>query len=114
MRRRAAPGSASTRATSSGLVRGEGEALGNEYGRVDAARALWRLGTAVADPYGDKGAVALLVEMGAVDAVPGLVELADRDERVVTYGSYDETVWSDDRLRRDLYTAIAALRSSVR
>ncbi|MEU5947661.1 hypothetical protein ABZ793_19130 [Micromonospora sp. NPDC047465] len=106
------------------LARGLREALGNEYGRVDAARALWRHGTAVgdlvdplltavADPYGDKGALALLVEMGGVDAVPGLVELADRDERVVTYGSYDETVWLDDRLRRDLYTAVATLSSSA-
>ena len=107
------------------LASGLREALGNQYGRVHAARALWRLGaavddlvdpllTAVADPSGDRDAVALLVEMGAIDAVPGLVELADRDERIVVYGSYDETVWTDDRLRRDLYTAIATLRSSER
>lgn len=101
------------------------KALANEWGRIDAARALWRFDApagdligplleAAADPYGDKGAVALLAEMGAVDAVPGLTELADRDERVVVYGSYDDTVWLDDRLRRDLHQAITSMSAKTR
>ncbi|MFD0592268.1 hypothetical protein ACFQZ4_06585 [Catellatospora coxensis] len=69
-------------------------ALDAEQALVDTARALWRHGvdpaelvapllTAAADPHGGSAAVALLVEMGATAAVPGLTELAERDERVV-------------------------------
>ena len=88
-------------------------------GDPDAARTLWRLGTpatdlvepllaAAADPYGQPDAVTLLVEMRAVTAVPGLVELAERDERVVRYGNMDY-VWRDDALRRHLRTAVTVL-----
>lgn len=98
--------------------------LDNSYGGIDAARALWRLGTdvddlvkpllvAAADPYGDKGATALLAQMRASGAEPGLTDLVDRDERVVMYGSYDETVWLDDRVRREQREAIATLRAET-
>ncbi|WP_327003705.1 HEAT repeat domain-containing protein [Dactylosporangium sp. NBC_01737] len=96
------------------------DALANSWARVDAARALWRHGvdpaelidallTAAADPGGDSGAVALLVEMGATAAVPGLIELAERDERVVRHGTWTDTVWADDTLRRNLWAAVTTL-----
>ncbi|WP_432973467.1 hypothetical protein [Dactylosporangium sp. CA-233914] len=96
------------------------EALDNRWARVDAAWALWRHGvdpvelvdpllTDAADPYGGSEAVALLVEMGATTAVPGLTELAERDERVILYGTWDDTVWEDDKLRRELRAAVTAL-----
>ncbi|MGW3608141.1 hypothetical protein [Micromonospora sp. NPDC005161] len=96
------------------------EALDNKRTRVDAARALWRHGvdpaelvhpllTAAADPYGGSEAVALLVEMGATTAVPGLTELAERAERVVLFGTWNETVWEDDKLRQELRVAVTAL-----
>ncbi|MET7403170.1 hypothetical protein ABZS66_57795, partial [Dactylosporangium sp. NPDC005572] len=88
---------------------------------VDAARALWRHGVdpaglvspllaAAAGWYADPRAVALLVEMGAAGAVPGLTELAERDERVVCAGSYYDVVWLDDRFRSGLRAAVAVLR----
>ncbi|MFC6023713.1 hypothetical protein ACFP2T_47120 [Plantactinospora solaniradicis] len=92
---------------------------GDRLGRVGTARALWRFGAAVddltgplldvvADPVTDDGAVELLVEMGATGAVPGLADLAERDERVVTAG-FPDPVWSDDRLRHRLRAAVSAL-----
>jgi hypothetical protein len=94
--------------------------LDNTYGGIEAARALWRFGTdvddlvdpllvAAADPHGDKGATSLLVEMRASGAVTGLTDLVDRDKRVVMYGSYAETVWTDDRVRREQRDAIATI-----
>ncbi|MBO0867264.1 MAG: hypothetical protein J2P15_01745, partial [Micromonosporaceae bacterium] len=96
-------------------------ALDNPYGTINAARALWRLGTnvdelvppllvAAANPMGDKGATALLVEMRAVASIDGLTELVNRDERVVIHAIHDETVWIDDRIRREQHEAIATLR----
>ncbi|MEE6262378.1 HEAT repeat domain-containing protein [Plantactinospora sonchi] len=96
------------------------ETLDNRWARVEAARALWRHGVdpaglvgpllaAVADPDSGPAAVALLVEMGATTAVPGLGELAERDERVVRSGTWNETVWADEKLRRQLRAAVAAL-----
>lgn len=109
-----------TPAAGAGLAKALRKALRNEWGSIDAARALWQLGTppadlvapllkAVADPYGDKGATALLVRMGAVTAVPGLADLAERDERVVVAGASEDLVWLDDRLRCDLRDAVAQL-----
>ncbi|MEN3615258.1 hypothetical protein AAH979_37745 [Plantactinospora sp. ZYX-F-223] len=92
---------------------------GNWWSKPDAARALWRLGTppgelveallaAIAKSDGRPDAVTLLVDMRAVTAVPGLVELAERDERVVRHGNADY-VWRDDTLRRHLRTAVTVL-----
>ncbi|WP_430786390.1 hypothetical protein [Actinoplanes sp. G11-F43] len=41
----------------------------------------------------------LLVEMGAVEAVPHLAELAGRDERAVRSGPWDDVVWQDEAFR---------------
>ncbi|MFC4907703.1 HEAT repeat domain-containing protein [Actinomadura gamaensis] len=100
--------------------------LDDEGCRVEAARALGRLGAdpadviapllaAAADPTGGRGAdaVAALVEMRAVAAAPGLAELADRDERIVTAGGYDDLVWQDDRLRHLLRRAVTDLTSTT-
>ncbi|MFC5004881.1 hypothetical protein ACFPIJ_44525 [Dactylosporangium cerinum] len=93
---------------------------GAPWSRVDAARALWKLGTPVADlvpsllataadPGGNPAAVTLLADMDAVTAVPGLVDLAERDERVVCAGTMG-WVWRDDALRETLRAAITRLR----
>jgi hypothetical protein len=92
---------------------------GGRHGRPGVARALWRLGeptgdlvavlvAAVADPVDDAGAIDLLVELGASEAVPGLSELAARDQRVVTAGGADP-VWRDERLCHRLRAAITTL-----
>jgi HEAT repeat protein len=95
--------------------------LDDRWSTVAAARALWRLGTppaelivpliaAIPAPYGGRGAVALLVDMGAVDAVADLDRLARRDERIVTSGIDDDIVWQDERLQDRLREAVVALR----
>jgi hypothetical protein len=94
--------------------------LADPAAAVPAARALWRLGTPVADLApalvtavggGETDAVPLLVELAAVDAVDDLTRLAERDERIVVPGVVDEdVVWFDEWLQRDLRAAVAALR----
>jgi hypothetical protein len=92
--------------------------------RADAARALWRLGWApstlaatLVDAieegwHGRGGPISTLVEMGAVEAIPRLEQLADRDKRVVDSGVDDDIVWNDEALQTRLREAVAALRSS--
>ena len=94
--------------------------LDDPWSRVAAARALWRLGTppaelvspltaAITAAYGGRGAVPLLVDMHAVEAVADLEQLAERDERIVISGSDDDLVWQDEILQDELRTAVAAL-----
>lgn len=96
--------------------------LADGVARVAAARALWLLGEprtelvpalldAVREWYADPAGVALLVEMAAVEAVPGLTGLADAEERLhpSTGGSGDDTVWADEWFREALRTAVARL-----
>ncbi|MFB9838572.1 hypothetical protein, partial [Actinoallomurus acaciae] len=96
--------------------------LDDHWSTVAAARALWRLGTppgelagrlitAITAPYGGRGAVPLLVEMGAAEAVADLDRLAHRDERIVVTGFDDDIVWEDERSRDRLRRAVAALRT---
>jgi hypothetical protein len=92
--------------------------------RADAARALWRLGEppsqlsarlvdAIAEGWHSRGdPISTLVDMGAVDAVPRLEQLANQDERVVDSGVDDDIVWEDEALQTSLREAVAALRSS--
>jgi hypothetical protein len=98
--------------------------LGDPLVRADAARALWRLGgapselaaklvDAIAEGWHRRGdPISTLVEMGAVDAIPRLEGLANRDERVVDSGVDDDIVWDDEALQASLREAVAALRSS--
>lgn len=91
--------------------------------RVAAARALWRLGVPPAElaPFlveaiqvsGIRGdPIALLVEMGVVDAAPELDRLADQPRRItVTAAPADDLVWSDEALQTRL--AAATLRRGV-
>lgn len=85
-----------------------------------AARALWRLGEPVdmlvpalvnAVEEGEREAVSVLVEMGAVAAVPDLVRLAERDEPIDVHGYAVDFVWNDERLQEELRAALAILRS---
>jgi hypothetical protein len=92
--------------------------------RADAARALWRLGQAppalaatlvdaIAEGWHGRGRpISTLVEMGAVEAVPRLERLANRDQRVVKTGVDDDIVWRDEALQASLREAVTALRSS--
>ncbi|MGI5525598.1 hypothetical protein ACQEUX_32295 [Micromonospora sp. CA-259024] len=94
--------------------------LSDQWARVSAVRALWRLGVpadelapvlirAIEDEYGSRDALPLLLEMGARNALPALRDLAERDRRVITAGIEDDTVWDDERFQRDLRAAVATL-----
>ncbi|MEH0980795.1 HEAT repeat domain-containing protein [Micromonospora sp. CPCC 205556] len=96
------------------------ELLADQWARVAAVRALWRLGVppdelapvlirALDDEYGARGALPLLVEMDARSAVPALRDLAERDRRLVTSGIEHNTAWQDDQLRQELHRAVAVL-----
>jgi hypothetical protein len=96
-------------------------ALDDRWARVDAARALWRLGgeagdlvvplvAAAAECYGGgEVAVDLLVEMRATAALPRLRALAEQDARIVTSGIHDYIVRQDERLRARLWQAVERL-----
>ncbi len=100
-----------------------GGLLDDQWSKVAAARALWRLGTppaelvaplttAITAHYGGRGAVALLVDMHAVEAIAVLEQLAERDERIVISGLDDDLVWQDEKLREQLRAGVAALRAA--
>lgn len=97
--------------------------LDDSWCTVAAARALWRLGTppaelaaplitAITAPYGGRGAVSLLADMQAVEAIADLERLAESDERVVMSGGDHDVVWQDEILQDQLRATIAALRSA--
>lgn len=91
--------------------------------RADAASALWRLGTApsklaaklvdaIEEGWHRRGdPISTLVEMVAVNAVPRLEQLANRDKRIVNSGIDDDIVWDDEALQARLREAVTALRS---
>jgi HEAT repeat len=95
--------------------------LTDEWAKVAAARALWRLTgrietetilEALEDgwPWPHK-TVAALVEMRATDAIDTLAELAECDERVVRMSN--DTIRQDDRLRVQMREAVRALQSEM-
>jgi hypothetical protein len=96
-------------------------ALDDRWARVDAARALWRLGgdagdlveplvAAAGECYGGgEVAVDLLVAMRVTAALPRLRVLAEQDARVVTSGIHDDVVRHDERLQARLRQAIGQL-----
>jgi HEAT repeat protein len=99
-------------------------ALDDEFARVDAAFALWRLGAdpaglvepllaAVGDPWGHtcREALDLLVEMRAAEAIPALSEFAEQDARLMAYGDDDKIVADDERLRASIRQAIERLQA---
>jgi hypothetical protein len=93
--------------------------------RVAAARALWRLGVppaeltaslieSIQDRWTRGDPVALLVEMGAVDAAAELERLADQPRRItVAATTADDLVWSDEALQTRLRAAAATLRGDA-
>ncbi|WP_143235495.1 hypothetical protein [Paractinoplanes atraurantiacus] len=94
-------------------------------GLIGAARAAWRWGESpdelaatlvplfAAQIYGDPGILDLIAEMGAASAVPGLTELADRDERQVTWTGRGLS-WEDDSLRHRIRETVTTLISGTR
>jgi hypothetical protein len=97
--------------------------LDDQWSTVAAARALWRLGTppaqlaapltaAITAHHGGFGAVTLLVDMHAADAIASLEQLAERDERIVIAAIDDDITWQDEKLQEQLRAGVAALRAA--
>ncbi len=97
--------------------------LDDPWSTVAAARALWRLGTppaqlaapltaAITAHHGGCGAVTLLVDMHAAEAIAGLEQLAERDERIVIAAIDDDIAWQDEKLQEQLRAGVAALRAA--
>lgn len=94
--------------------------LGDPWSRLAAARALARLGVPtarLAEPlvrgitdYGGRYAIAIILELRAVETIPALEELASRDDRLRLSGSADDIVWADELLLERIRQAIATLR----
>lgn len=97
--------------------------LADLWDKVAAARALWHLGippaalvapliAAIAAGYWSHGALPLLTDMGAAEAIPDLERLAGRDERISVGHSYADLIWQDEMLQTQLQATIAALRTA--
>ncbi|OKI87654.1 hypothetical protein A6A27_14470 [Micromonospora sp. CB01531] len=88
-------------------------------GPAALVRALWRSGVSPDDlapvlvrlieEARPRGVLPLLVEMDARTASPALLDLAERDARVITGGVAVDTAWEDEQLRRELREAVAVL-----
>lgn len=94
--------------------------LDDSWSRLSAARALARLGTptaALVEPlsrgitdYGGRFAPAIILELRAVETIPALEALLNRDERFDLSGFADDIVWSDELLQERVSDTIARLR----
>ncbi|BCJ69732.1 hypothetical protein GCM10009779_08100 [Polymorphospora rubra] len=109
-----APDHRDTLAALEPLLRGR---LGDRLSRVSAARALARLGvpvTELTEPLvhgvADHAGLATILELRAVETIPGLVELTARDSRI-HLGGGDDAMWNDELLVERIHTTIAALRA---
>ncbi|MEV0607888.1 hypothetical protein AB0I61_16150 [Polymorphospora rubra] len=94
------------------------ERLGDRLSRVSAVRALARLGvpvTELTEPLvhgvADHAGLATILELRAVETIPGLLQLATRDDRVHPGGGADDAVWKDELLVERIHATIAALRA---
>lgn len=97
--------------------------LEDRWSRLEATRALAQLGVSTAElaeplvrgiaDYAGRFAVATIVELEAVEAVPELEDLIARDERFSQAGIANDIVWADEALRERVHQAIGLLRSSV-
>jgi hypothetical protein len=95
--------------------------LGDEWSRVAAARALARLGVPTANltqplvngvtDYAGRYGLATIVELHALDTIPGLQQLAAGDGRLRSIGAADTIVWADELLVQRIHATIAALRT---
>jgi hypothetical protein len=96
--------------------------LGDRWSRLSAARALARLGIPTAElteplsrgitDYGGRFALAIILELQAVETIPALEELLGRDDRSSVGSSADDIVWADELLQEHIKDAIARLRST--
>ncbi|MGC4896736.1 HEAT repeat domain-containing protein [Micromonospora sp. DT31] len=95
--------------------------LGDRWSRVSAAGALARLGIptaelteplsrAIAD-YDGRPALTTVLELRAVEMIPVLAELLDRDDRSGVGGSADDLVWADELFQERVEDVIARLRA---
>ncbi|MCW3819880.1 hypothetical protein ONA91_36130 [Micromonospora sp. DR5-3] len=94
--------------------------LGDRWSRVAAARALARLGMPTANltaplvngvtDYAGRYGLATILELRAVETIPGLEKLADGDDRLPVASSADDLVWADELLTERIRATIAALR----
>ncbi|MET8121029.1 hypothetical protein [Micromonospora sp. NPDC005291] len=95
--------------------------LDDRWSRLSAARALARLGVPTADlaeplsrgitDYGGRLALAIILELRAVETIPALEELLGRDERSGVGSFADDLVWADELLQEHVKDTIARLRS---
>jgi hypothetical protein len=95
--------------------------LGDRWSRVAAARALARLGVPTANlieplvhgvtDYAGRYGLATILELRAVETIPGLEKLAAGDNRLGVTSSADNIVWADEQLIDRIYATIAALRA---
>lgn len=96
--------------------------LGDRWSRLSAARALARIGIPTAElaeplshgitDYGGRFALAIILELQAVETIPALEELLGRDDRSGVGSSADDIVWADELLQEHIRDAIARLRST--
>ncbi|MFG1654255.1 hypothetical protein ACGFIE_30405 [Micromonospora sp. NPDC049275] len=97
--------------------------LGDRWSRVAASRALVRLGVPSVDlteplvhgvtDYAGRYGLATILELQAVETIPGLEELAARDNRLGATSFADDIVWADELLTDRICATIAALRRLV-
>ncbi|MEU7994825.1 hypothetical protein AB0B83_05735 [Micromonospora sp. NPDC049060] len=96
--------------------------LGDRWSRLSAARALARLGVQTAElvepltrgvvDYGGRFALAIILELRAVETIPALEELLDRDDRSGVGSSADDIVWADELLQERIEDTLARLRDT--
>ncbi|MEU8284224.1 hypothetical protein AB0C01_07780 [Micromonospora sp. NPDC048905] len=94
--------------------------LGDRWSRVAASRALARLGVPTVDltepllhgvtDYAGRYGLATILELRAVETIPGLEKLAAGDNRLGATSFADDIVWADELLTGRIRTTIAALR----
>lgn len=97
------------------------ERLGDYRSRLAAARALARLGMPVADlteplihgvtDYACRYGLDTILELRAVDTIPGLEALTTGDQRLPATGSHHDIVWADELLIDRIHATVAHLRA---
>lgn len=95
--------------------------LDDRWSRLSAARALARLGIPMAElteplssgitDYGGRFALAIILELQAVEMIPALEDLLGRDDRADAGGFADDIVWADELLQEHVRDTVARLRS---
>jgi hypothetical protein len=88
---------------------------------VAAARALARLGVPSAElteplvhgvtDYAGRYGLATILQLHAVETIPGIQKLVAGDTRLPVTSSADDIVWADEGLIEHIHTTIAALRA---